>query len=334
MKKTEKYALVLIALAVVGYLWWAGYLQQWLGQVPTAQVQPVIDEQMKTDYERGIGRWNVYETVTDSLDPATARTSGTNYKLYWYSRQGGSWNFLETGNNKYITLTPADNGYVWVVITIPTGQAYYVDYQKICSTNQPVESYEYVDVDGDGVREFAFKYNMQGQPIPNSGYPSITFLGFLLTYDASFTGLNNLGNETGIGTATTTKYKDYYLSFSAAKKGVALWKVEVKITSTDESKVRLKKLNIPGLGYLDGGSFTKIYTATDYRYTYTVSPNFNGALYLKHAANAQNRYDMTLGLEYTLATNDDILITLTVYYLVAQTEASTSTSDTFYAQEA
>jgi hypothetical protein len=295
---------------------------------------PPITDQQKSDYQNGIGRWNVYESVSDSLDPATVRTSATNYKLYWYTRQGTQWIYKETGTNKYVTLTPQDGGILWVVVVIPSGQAYYVDYQKIKSNNGGyVTDYQYTDVDGDGVKEFAFAYNMKGQPIPNSGYPSVTFLGFLLTYDASFTGLNNLANATGIGSTTTTKFYDYYLAFSAAKKGVGIYKVEVKVTSTDETKVRLKKLNVPGLGYLDGSVFTKTVTATDYRYDYQIATNFDGALYLSYATNTNNRYDSTLSLEYTLTHPDDILITLTYYYFVAQTEAGASVTDTFYAQE-
>lgn len=335
MKKNEKY----IIYGVIGILliaWLSGALTQYGFPPPQfqqtgSQTVTITDEQ-KDNYMKGIGRWNVYETVSDSLDPATTRTSGTNYKLYWYTRQGTQWIYHETGNNKYVTLTPADGGYLWVVLSIPSGQSYYIDYQKIITTNEYVDQYLYTDVDGDGVKEFCFRYDMRGHPIPNSGYPSITFLGFLLTYDSSFTGLNDLGNETGIGGTTTTKFKDYYLAFSATKKGVAIYKVEVKIGTTDETKVRLKKLNIPGLGYIDGSAFDKIITASDIRYTYTISNNFDGALYLKHPANTQNRYDMTLGLEYTLSSGDDIQITLTVYYLVAQTEAGTSTSDSFYAQ--
>jgi len=330
MKKNEKYAAVgLIAIVAFAFV---AFQQGWLDQYLNPPQARVITDEIKSDYQKGIGRWNVLETVTDSLDPATVRTSATNYKLYWYSRQGLQWIYHETGNNKYVSLTPADGGHLWVVVAIPSGQAFYVDYQKIVSINQYVDAYEYVDVDGDGVREYAFKYSMKGQPIPNSGYPSITFLGFLITYDSSFTGLNDIANETAIGGSTTTKFKSYYLAFSAAKKGVAIWKIEAKITSTDESKIRLKKLNVPGLGYLDGSAFSKIYTASDYRYVYTISNNFDGALYVKHPSNALNEYDMTLGLEYTLSNGDDILVTLTVYYLVAQTEASTSTTDSFYAQ--
>lgn len=338
MKKSERNMLLggLVVILLIG--WLGGYFAQYGFPAPSFQMggnnnqNPVFTDVDKENYKKGIGRFHVYETVVDSLDIATERTSATNYKVYWYTRQGTQWIYHETGDDKYVTLTQGDAGTLWVVMTIPSGQAYYVDYQKIVTNNQYINSYLYVDVDADGEKEFAFPYDMKNQPIPNSGYPAITFMGFLLTYDSSFTGLNDLGNETGIGGTTTTKFKDYYLAFNAAKKGVAIYKVEVKITSTDETKIKLDKLNIPGLGYLDDSAFTKTFTASDIRYTYTISNSFDGALYLKHPSNSQNRYDMTLGLEYTLTSGDDILVTLTVYYLVAQTEAGTSTSDSFYAQ--
>ena len=343
MKKSEKYAISMFAIIVISALgaWFGGVLTQFGFPAPSFQQggnnnNYIPTDQEKENYRAGIGRWNVYETVADSLDPATVRTSATNYKLYWYSRVGGTgdWSYLETGNNKYVSLTPVDAGYLWVVIDIPSGQAFYVDYQKILKQNKGyVETYQYVDVDGDGVKSFAFKYNMKGHGIPNSGYPSITFLGFILTYDASFTGLNDLANDTAIGTATNTVYYDYYASFAASKKAIAVRKIEVKVTTMDETKIKLKKLNVPGMGYLDGSVFDQSFTATDIKWTYTITNNFDNALYLQLPANSQNRFDMTLGLEYTLASSDDILVTVTVYYLVAQTEAGTSFSDTFYAQE-
>jgi hypothetical protein len=342
MKKSEKQILAVVCLIGFFVAWFGGFLTQFGLPPPAFQFgggQPSTytpTDQDKENYKNGIGRWNVFCTVSNSLDPASTLTITTDYKIYWYSRQGVEWIYHETGNDKYVSLTPADGGCLWVVLVpVDSTTDYYVDYQKICTTNQWIGAgnYLYTDVDGDGVKDFAFRYDMKGHAIPNSGYPSITFLGFMIAYDASFTGLCNLSNDTGIGQTTNTVFYDYYLSFGTTKSGVAIWKVEVKIGTTDETKVRLKKLNVPGLGYLDASLFDKQYTSSDYRYVYTISTSFDGALYLKYPANSQNRFDMTLSLEYTLADGDDILITLTVYYLKAITEAGTSTSDTFYAQE-
>lgn len=339
MKKSEKQYLGLGVVAIIAIAWFGGYLAQYgfpsplTWQMPGGNNNYTPTDVDKANYALGIGRWQVYCTVVDSLDIAVVQTSTTNYTLYWYTRQGTNWLYHETGDNKYVTLTAEDGGYMWVVVKIPSGQKKYVDYQKTTQMNQYISQYLYTDVDGDGVKDFAFKYDMKGHAIPNSGYPSITFMGFLLSQDPSLTGINNLANSTGIGLTTNTRFYDYYLAFSEEKVGIAIWKVEVKITTTDETKVRLKSLEVPGLGFLDGSSFDKVYTSTDYRYTYTIASTFDGALYVKHPANSANKYDMTMALEYTLTGSDAILVTVTVYWLKAQTEAGTSTSDTFYAVE-
>jgi hypothetical protein len=332
LKKSDRnlvIGVVIIGFLVLGYT--QGWFNQFLGGFQQQPDRPITND-IKSDYERGIGVFNVKETVVNSLDIASELTSATNYKLYWYTRHGTDWQYEDTGDDKYVELTAAENGILWVVVTIPSGQAYYVDYEKIVSGNSYVVDYLYTDVDGDGTKEFCFQYDMKGHSIPSNGYPVVEFNGFCLAYDDSFTGLNDLGNETGIGGSTTIKYKSYYLAFSAAKKAIALRKVEVKITSTDETKITLDHLNIPGYGYIDGSAFTQSATASDVRYTLTFSNEFDGAHYVKHPANALNEYDMTLALEFTLSSGDDILVTLTAYYFVAQTEASSSTNDTFYAQ--
>jgi hypothetical protein len=316
--------------------WFGGFLTTYGYPPPsfsTGGNTPPITDQDKENYGKGIGRWYVLESVVDSLDIATARTTNTNYKVVWYTRHGSTWSYKGAGNAQYLTLEEQDGGYLWICVEIPSGQAFYVDYQKICSNDQYIKGYLYTDCDDDGAKEFVFQYDMHGHQVPNSGYPSVTFYGFTLTYEASTFALNNLANATAIGTSTTSKFYDYYLSFTTAKSATAIRKVEVKITSTDETKVKLKKLNIPGLGYVDGSLFDKQYTSTDYRYIYTISNSFDGALYLKYGTGTQNNFDMTMELEYTLTHPDDILVTLTVYKLVAQTEAGASLSDTFYAQE-
>lgn len=341
MKKNEKTAIGVIIVVALVIAYFGGFLTQFGLPPPAFQAggptQVQISDQDKENYAKGIGRWNVYETVSDSLDPAVTRTSATNYKLYWYTRQGTTWIYHETGNNKYVSLTPADTGYLWVVVTIPSAQAFYVDYPKIVSTNQYIDQYMYTDVDGDGVKEFAFRYDMKGHAIPNSGYPSITFLGFILTYEASFPGITHwnstsLGNSTSIGTTTVSKFYSYYFTFATAKSAIGIYKVEFKINGTDITKARLKKFNVPSLGFIDGSLFTQTITGTDILWTYEITRSFDGALYVKYPANSNNRFDLTEEVEWTLGATDHITCTTTIYYLVAQTEAGASATHTFYAK--
>lgn len=336
MKKSQRtivYALIGLVLLVVALDWFAvidvipGFPMQTKGPTP-----PLTPEQ-KDDYNNGIGMFNVRMATHDSLAPATTLTHTTNYNLFWYTKRGTQWVYHDTGDNKYVDMTPEDGGNLYVVMEIPSAQNYYVDIDKIELTNSYVTSTQYTDVDGDTVKELAFQYDMKGHSIPSSGYPVIWFHGHCIAYDASFTGLNDLANVTSIGQTTVTKWHLWYLAFSAEAKGIALSKIEFKVTSTDETKVKLKQLEVPGRGFLDASNFVFETTATYYTWTYTYGTTFDTAYYLQLPTGQNNHFNMDTKVEYTLANNDDIQITLTVYYVKPVTEARGSTSDSFYAQE-
>jgi len=297
------------------------------------------DTTTATDRERwlkGEGMFEFYNSWKNSLAPATDLTTNE-LDVLLFTRYGGEWIAgpqLQGSTATKFEMKPEYGGFIWFLVQQhDSSDAYYIDYNKIVASDPYVVDYMYTDADEDNVKEFMFKYDMKGHSIPNSGYPAVWFYAYALPYDSSFTGLNDIANETAIGTTTTTKYKDYYLSFSAAAKAVAIYKVEVKVTTTDQTKIRLKHLEIPTLGNVPKSSFVETITASDIRWTYTFTSEFDGALYIQHATGANNRYDMQLELEFTLASSDDILVTLTVYYLIGPSEAGTSTSDTFYAQE-
>lgn len=342
MKKGTKQMLMAVGLLLIAGLIanQMGYLGEKI-KLPGASTggggnNNTIDDAEKANYLLGIGQFQLDNTAYDSTDPGTVRTIATNLNIFYYHNKGGVWSPGTTASSsttKYFSATAEDNGYMWCVVEIPSGQAFYVDYEAISDLNSYVTGWQYVDVDKDTVNEFVFQYDLRDHAIPSSGYPIITFNAYILTYDASFTGLNDLANATSIGTSTTTKYYEWYLAFSAEKKGVAIYKVEFKATTTDETKVRLKRMEIPNYGTLDAAQFTKSYTASDIRWTYTFTNNFKDANYLYREINSANKYYMNTQVEYTLVHPDDILITCTVYYLVAQTEAGASTTDSFYAQE-
>lgn len=279
-------------------------------------------------YKRGVGVFSAQMDCYNSLAPTTALTHATNFDLLWYTKRGTSWVYHGTGDNINIDMTPEDNGILYIVVQIKTSQNYYVDYQKIEEMNSYVTGHTFEDVDGDTKREFVFSYDMRDHSIPGSGYPEITFHCHCYAYDNSFTGLNNLADLTSVGATTTTKFQEWYLSFATAQaqSAVALQKIEYKVTQTDESKVVLKQLKVPGRGYLHASNFVYAKTASYYTWTYTYSDTFDGAYYLEYPLNALNKFETTARIEPTLgATN--VTTTLTVYYFTAQTMVPTSTTD-------
>lgn len=343
MKKKDRNMLILgLVVAVLlahqfGYITIPGLPRLQTGGETGTQTTETWDQTQRENYLKGIGTFTCLAKAYDTCVLTTSRTIGTNFNVKLYKNHGGQWIPGPTldSDGENFELQSIDNGYGWFVWTIPSGQAYYVDYQKIADkTRDPyIVGYQYVDVDGDTVKEFAFQYDFKNHAIPASGYPEVTMTGYLITYDSSFTGINDLSNSTGISTTTTTKYYDYYLAFSDVNKGVAIYQAEVKAQTTDITRVRFKYLEIPGLGNLPASSFSFYKTSSELIWTKTFSSNFDNALYLTYKTGQNNRFDTQLTIEYTLQDGDDILITITFYYLVAQTEAGASTSDTFYAQE-
>ena len=269
----------------------------------------------------------------DSLDIATSRTVGTNVNCYWYAYRNG-WILLGSGDGADISVDEADRNILYAVVAVPSGQNYYVDYQKILSMNTRVQSVDYKDIDGDNVEEYVFKLDISKIPYATGTgkYSLPSFNIYLLTYDSSHT-LNSPGNITSIGTSKVTKYAEWYTTFSAEKKAIAISKVVITAGTSDTSKLKLLKVNIPGVGYLDGSSFSQDVLTSTIKWTYTISNTLYGADYMKLPVNTQNKFEFTVAIECDLATNDDISFKIDIYYLDS-TESLSSLSDTIYLQAA
>lgn len=346
MKKSEKQAIaaiVIIAILFVGAMQY-GLLKQFgippfstAGNGGNGGNQPITDT-MKEDYLNGIGKYQLDVKAFDSLDPGTPRTLATNLDVFFYHFVGGQWSpdsgAYDPAATNYYTSKPADNGIAYVVVKAKSAQAFYVDYQKMQQGDSYIMGHQYVDVDMDGQRDFVFQYNLKNHQIPSSGYPVISFVVDLITYDGSFTGVANLSNITGVGTSTNTTYFEWYLSFSAEKKGIAIYKIVLDINATSETQMRFKNMQIPGLGTLDKSQFTyDAVSDTEMKYSYTISNNFDGALYLSRLPQSSNKYYMTTQIDWTMASSAASGVKLTVYYLIAPTEAGASKFDDFYANE-
>jgi hypothetical protein len=81
--------------------------------------------------------------------------------------------------------------------------------------------------------------------------------------------------------------------------------VTLVANTTDISKVKLKKLNIPGIGYLDGSSFSQDVLSDQIKWTYTVINNIlYDCNYIERPVNDPNEHKFTGTLEFNLASGD------------------------------
>jgi len=272
----------------------------------------------------------------DSLDISQARTVGTDINLIWFRYTGG-WIKLTSGDAADISMGRNDQDSIYLAAQFPSSPSYFVDYQKILAMNPHVSWYGYMDITGDDIEEFIFKVNVAGSTFASAtgkwNMPLVNV--YLLTYDASFSipAGGKPADVASVGTATTTKYVKWYGEIAAEKKAAALYKVTLVANTTDISKVTLKKLNIPGIGYLDGSSFSQDVLSDQIKWTYTVSNNIlYGTNYIERPVNDPNEQQFTTALEFNLASGDVIQMTLSVYQLTAG-EASVSDTDSVIYQE-
>jgi len=264
----------------------------------------------------------------DSLDITTSRSIGTDVDVVWFRYHNG-WIKLGAGDGVDLSLTSADNDVVYMAL-MPSSQ-YYVDYEEILKMNPHVSWYGYKDITGDGREEFIFKVDISGSTYAEAtgkwNMPLVNI--YLLTYDSGFAFApdGKPDDITGIGTSTVTKYLKWWCEISAEKKGVAIYKVVITANTSDISKIKLEKVNIPGVGYLDGGAFTQDVYTDQIMWTYTISQNsLYGASYLKRPVGDPNEFKFTTVVELTLDSDDVIEVTLKIYYLTP-TEASAVLSD-------
>lgn len=341
VSKSEKKYLTWFAIIAIGALVLnqMGYLGTKIA-LPGFQQNPVgndnqnIDSEMRSSYLKGIGKFEVASSATDSADPSTSRTLATNFNVMWYRFSGGKYTKVvtETTGTDYVQYTAEDGGYAYIAVEVPSGQSYYVDYEP--TLDDPyIVGYQYFDIDVDNYKEFVFQYDLKAHSIPSSGYPVLNFYTFLITYDSAFT-TSDLANATAIGTSTVTKWYQYYTNITAEKKGYCIYKLEFKVATTDETRVRLKSMVVPGYGTLSGDAFTKDSDASNIKYTYTFTTNYDNALYEIRMPKDNTLQYWDTRVEWTLQGGDDLLVTMTWYGLVAQTEAGISDADTFYAQAA
>lgn len=304
----------------------------------------------QTNLGNGVGTFQAQVIGEDSADPNTAYTVGAGQDFYvnWYSCSGA---MDQYGNKVYSRmLTEIANptstqdlldmraeygGYVYAAIHIPSGKYFYVDYTKMMQ-DPYLAGYQFLDIDNSGQQSFVFQYNMQNHYIPNQGFPVITFKVYLMEFDTGFgagsIGLQAPANNLTTGASQIDMVAKWYYNVTSAKKYIGIYEIELKINTTDLTKVNLKNMEIPGRGQVAVASFTKWQTATDIRYSLTFSQsNYFGALYEGLLPNAaDNEFDMYATLSFTLP-SDHVSLTLTLYCLNAPVMSGFPSSATTYA---
>ena len=313
-------AILVIALILIG-LYAAGIVK-----FEVAPQQPSKPTAPATPAAPGVyaGAIALYQKCFDGFDVATTYTHGTNYNVYWFVNRAGSWIQLASGDAT-VELTEVDGGYVYALVSVPAGQSFYVDYQSTQQKNFRVQNVLYQDITNDGVKDFVFRIWVGDVPRPSSGNPQYTFYPYLRAYQKP--SINTPADQTGIGTAASARFIEWYLSFTNTKKSFIITKVVISFNTTDVTKIDLDNVNIPGLGFVSGSQFSYTRLANSIEYTYTIGSDLSNGLWLNYGANQLNKFPFDTKVTTHFASGDVIAATITIYGLTP-TGTLTTITDT------
>jgi len=277
-----------------------------------------------------VGTFTMKDTAYNALDITSALTLGTNVDQSFYGFRNGGWVLLggHGASGTDIELIPQDGGYIYILCQRHSTQAYIFAAAQSLAMNPRAVQCQFLDVTGDSIKEFIVKWNMANIPPAASGYPSCTFNGYYFADDSGSASIPSGGQPadiTGVTGAATTKFLAWYLSLSAEKKALAVYKIELKVNSTDASKSEVVNINIPGVGLISGSSMSYQKTDSYQIWTWTIGENLGNSVYWQVPANTLNKFDLTASVKHTLASGDIMNWTLTVYELAA---GQTTTTDT------
>lgn len=331
MKTNEKVILAIVIIAIIGGAYYMGAFDQWLAVTP---YEPVEGEWLGGTFDLTVAGRNTLDSSVSLVD--------ADFTANWYAYRNGVWVFLGSGvvAGTEIESIAEDNGYIWLLVEELSSKYFYADTSMTLSKNTYITDYKWVDADGDTDKEFLYKVNLWNIPEPASGYPSRTFYPYFLAVSGGATDANALqwetqpANVTGISTTTTqTKYIGWETKLNAEKKAVGIYKIEIVVGSTSTTLWQIDKVNIPGIGYLDGSLFTEDVRTSDTKYQYIIGTDFNDIVYWKVPSGTNNKQDCTVAVKCTFAGSEDIAFTLYVYQWLFD-RTSEVDSDTVYLQAA
>jgi hypothetical protein len=312
---------ILLALILGVTVWYVkdptlgGYLQQKQPDDDTGPKPKPGDEWLG-------GTYDLMDKGRNTLDSSASLTTGTDYSSSWYRYQNGDWSFISAGSGSSgnnIESIPYDDGYIWLLAEETSAKYYYVDVARTLSKNTYIIEYRWEDVDGDTDKEFVFKCSLWEIPEPASGYPERTFYPYFKAESGQGTAANALQWETqpsdisSIGTSTTTKYIGWETKLTAEKRAVGIHKIVIEVNSTSTTKWEIDKVNVPGIGYLDGSLFDEVVLTSKTQYTYKIGTDFNDIVYWQVPSGTNNKFDNTVAVKFTLSSGDILQFTLYIY---------------------
>lgn len=182
------------------------------------------------------GSLTMKNLLSDAEDPATARTDDTNADTIYYKRTlDGEFRKLASSTSNSATITvDEDLKTVWAEITVPSGQAFYVDANAIANSHSRVGTPIWADANLDNKNSYIFPIDITGisKADPNN-VPE-----FQLMIDLWTDGTLTIDSPTDLSAVGQGKVKNtikWSADFSAEKTAEAVTEIKLTLNQTDST---------------------------------------------------------------------------------------------------
>ena len=281
----------------------------------------------------------------DHYNPGTSYTAGTNFNTLWDANVNGAYQQIGA-NTQSITIQPQYLGTIDAVVTIPSGQGYYVDAALTQQRNAPlVQSWTYTSVANNGVNNYVFK--LANLPVTPIGSGSNSPLDFYPYFIASATlSMNHAANITSVGSSTSTQFIQWQGTFPSGTPnvGTEITEIQVTVNTTSPAVFQLNSVNNPATwsnsgaisaGLIQASSFNPQQGSSNYVYTYkiaTTPTDFSTGQYLLYGTNSLDNFPFTLSGTFDFGaatvTTNCLSVQIQVYILNAAGTITTLSNPT------
>ncbi len=273
----------------------------------------------------------------DHFNPGTTYVAGTNYNALYDALTAGSYQQIGS-NTQTIAIQQSYGGSLYAVVTVPSGQNYYVDPSQTQTRNSPlVTGWSYTSVANNGVNNFVFHL----ANIPGATNP-ISPLDFYPYFIAGATlSLNSPSAISSVGTTTTTQFIQWQGTFPSGTPnvGTMITEMQVTVNSTSPAVFQLNSVNDPATwspngavqaGLVQGTSFTSQLGSTTYVYSdniATTPTNFATGQFLTYGTNSLDSFPFTVSGTFNFGaatvTTNCLNVQVQIYVLLASGAIST-----------
>jgi len=284
------------------------------------------------EYFRGVCTIKV--NSVNVVDDAAESLTSSAFAAYHGAKGPGVSGLAISASGTDFAVDPEDEGIMY--LKVYAGTAHYTVMSALVSANPRIDSYEWTDLDANGLDDLILTVDLNGIKEQTVGVkPEWTLV--LPVIDEDVTGLtdDNPADQSGIGTTEKVVQITWDISGASEKAGFVISRLYFTTNETREgTDIKLEELTISGMN-LDVGYTLPVFTqsgpnAGDYEAWYLRNMDYNDyhrGLMAIRWSNKADKLSITLSVRCTFESGDKLKVQLEMEYVQAEGTIATLQDD-------